>query len=138
MSKDLVCLTGDESARESAPAPALRANPTIGFSDGAVFEILPHLRQSFWLRAGKGDGCWNWLGARNHDGYGLVSGYGIGRLVRAHRLSYAIHHGHLSPDEKVLHRCNNRRCVNPDHLYSGTIADNSLDMMASRAGMVAA
>jgi hypothetical protein len=110
------------------------SRPTIGFIDGAVFEISEHVEQSFWLRAGQGSGCWNWLGALNHDGYGLVSGRcGIGRLVRAHRLSYAIRHGHLGPEEKVLHRCNNRRCVNPEHLYSGTEADNSLDMMAARA-----
>lgn len=71
------------------------------------------------------DGCWYWIGALNHDGYGQLS---IKREVfRAHRLSYSIHKGDLE-GKQVLHSCDNPACVNPDHLRLGTQRDNMGDM----------
>lgn len=76
-------------------------------------------------------GCWEWNGPMHTKGYGrfiyLVSGNK--NIIRAHRFSWAIHNGEIPQGLLVLHKCDNRKCVNPDHLFLGNNDDNVRDMM---------
>lgn len=70
-------------------------------------------------------GCWLWTGAKTH-GYGEVS-YKHSKRLRAHRISWTIHHGKIPDGLCVLHKCDTPLCVNPEHLFLGTQADNLKD-----------
>lgn len=75
------------------------------------------------------DGCWEWRGHRNRDGYGVVR-WKNSTLndTRVHRLMYRIYNGDFNEELHVRHKCDNPPCSNPEHLEVGTHADNMKDM----------
>lgn len=77
---------------------------------------------TFWSRVERGLGCWGWIGARDRDGYGLLSH--AGRFLRAHRVSLALAGQSIPAGAIVMHHCDNPSCVRPDHLSVGTNRDN--------------
>lgn len=76
-------------------------------------------------------GCWNWIHAKNEAGYGVTKVNGrAGWVERVHRVSYAVFVGPIAPGVCVLHRCDNRQCFNPEHLFLGSKRDNTNDMLS--------
>lgn len=73
-------------------------------------------------------GCWNWTGPRLRSGYGSTSYKSAER--RAHRLSWRLFNGTIPEGMSVCHKCDNPRCVRPEHLFLGTQLDNVRDMIA--------
>lgn len=99
-----------------------------------------HTPESFWARVVIGDDaeCWEWGGSTTSSGYGSLSWHG--RAVVAHRVAYWLSNGGIALETKfrekdrakkykrfVLHRCDNRKCCNPNHLFLGSMRTNLLD-----------
>lgn len=98
-------------------------------------EVAPmHLR--FWdnVNIAEGNKCWTWTGTKDQHGYGKI-GYG-GRDYKAdykaHRMAYEMRFGPIADGKVICHTCDNPSCVNPNHLFEGTQADNAKD--TSRKG----
>ena len=81
------------------------------------------------VRLGGPDDCWEWRDAVT-NGYGA---WGHGAMSTAHRETYKLFNGAIPNGAWVLHRCNNKRCCNPDHLYAGTPKDNHDDRVKAGA-----
>lgn len=77
-------------------------------------------------------GCWEFQGFIHPKGYGEMSYRGD--AVRVHRLSFMLHKGPIPDGHQVCHSCDNRRCCNPDHLWTGTNNDNVQDMRRKKRG----
>lgn len=73
--------------------------------------------------------CWEWTRATNNIGYGMFR-VRKGIMRTAHRVSYELHKGDIPPGMCVCHTCDNPKCVNPDHLWLGTVQDNMDDKIS--------
>ena len=78
------------------------------------------------------DGCWLWTGSKTGPGPYTTGGYGTvywrGEYLLAHRVMWELANGPIPEGMHVLHRCDVRNCVRPDHLFLGTHQDNMADM----------
>lgn len=83
------------------------------------------LPERFWSRVkvGNRNQCWPWLGGLNVDGYGSVQA--LGKPDKSHRVAWFLRHG--AWPTYICHKCNNRKCCNPDHMYEGNPATNGRD-----------
>ena len=90
-------------------------------------------RSKQWLlqRVAKApNGCWLWSKVKTGAGYGHFTMKG--KTILAHRYSWELRHGPIPKHKVVCHQCDNPACINPDHLFLGSLKDNSRDMVKKK------
>jgi hypothetical protein len=87
-------------------------------------ELVDGIEDRFWSRVNKTEVCWEWT-ANLHCGYGRI--VYLCQELESHRVSWKLAYGAIPDGLWVLHKCDNRKCVRPDHLFLGTVVDNVKD-----------
>lgn len=115
------------AAMRKPPRPPRKRTRRVGVNPRTNVSTF---QDRFWARVIKTDGCWEWTAARFTGGYGKVALPGTRRLDGAHRVAWRLTNGAIPDGLWVLHKCDNRPCCRPDHLFLGTCEDNIHDAMA--------
>ena len=87
--------------------------------------ITENVLRRFWSHVNKTDTCWLWTGGRQTSGYGAI--FTGSNNSRAHRISWVIHRGPIPKGMYVLHHCDVKLCIRPDHLFIGDADTNAID-----------
>lgn len=82
----------------------------------------------FWDKVDCSGECWEWIASIGSTGYGQFAKNNMPQ--KAHRVAWIITYGDIPSNLQVLHSCDNRKCVRPDHLFLGTQLDNMRDMIS--------
>jgi hypothetical protein len=116
-------------AAGSASGPAIflrRLMSRRALVTGATGQEREEIEKRFWAKVEKTTDCWTWKGAKKSKGYGELN---IRHYPHdAHRISWELANGPIPEKMWVLHRCDNPSCVNPNHLWLGTVLENNRDM----------
>lgn len=120
------------SAAQDSHAEAVLVKQVVALTRKHSNKKAVSVTDAFMSRVAFGStDCWYWVGARSDIGYGTLTSarehYGLGELM-AHRIAWSLFNGPIPAGLKVLHKCDVRSCVNPDHLFLGTQRDNVQDM----------
>lgn len=107
---------------------------SLDWSNETEQESLNAMKAKFDKFVIKSEGCWDWSGTKNKQGYGgMLHRH---KVLKAHRVSYMIHKGMIPDGLFILHRCDNTSCSNPEHLFLGNQSENMIDMVSKNRNHV--
>jgi hypothetical protein len=127
-------MENEPSFKEQLTAAAMAPRARIEVAETGEGRMLAMMRKK---AVEAPSGCLEWRGAVNNLGYGMVSfqrapGPENRTSTTAHRKYWELTKGPIPDGQQVNHRCDNRRCINPDHMFLGDQVANIRDMMAKQ------